>query len=263
MSSPQAAPRGRSWAAGRLTRRDLLALVFLALVAFSFHGRLVLVGRVRVGEDVSRVQDPLRSIYVSALRQGRLPIWYPRLNLGTPLFAESQLGQLHPVNLAVFSVLPARVGGVVWTVLLCFLCGAFTYLFAREIGLGVAGRTVAGLVFMMSGFFLAHVNHLYTFLLQGVHAPLALLLSERIATGRGRWAAWWAALVFALAVLAGHFQLTFMTVLLYLFYGVWRALQTKHEGKRWPSRRWHRVVCLTVPLVVAAGLSAVQWMPTR
>jgi len=264
MSVPAADPqcgtpkRVCGWHPDRFTRYDALALGFLFVLAFALHARLLLVGQVLVGEDLSRVEAPVRAVYVSALREGRLPIWYPRLNLGTPMFAESQLGQLHPVNLAIFSVLPARAGGVVWTVLLCFLSGAFMYLFGREIGLAVGGRTLAGVVFMLSGFFLAHVNHLYTFLLQGVHVPLALLLAERIATRRGRWAPWWAAIVIGLAVLAGHYQLTFMALLLYVLYGLWRSAQTG-QGIGGLTRR---ALWLLLPVPVAAGLSAVQWMPT-
>jgi hypothetical protein len=244
-------------------RRDWLALLLLAGLSFGFHGRHLVSGRVRMGDDLAWLQEPLRAMYVTALRQGQLALWWPRLNLGTPVFAESQMGQLHPVNLLFFSLLPARVGSAVWTVALSFLVGAFTYLFAREIGLSYRGRLLSALAFMFSGFFLAHVNHTYAFLLQAAHLPLAMLLAERMATsgsgGRGRWGPWWAALVFALAVLAGHFQLTFQAVLLYLFYGGWRAMQ---EGGTWRGRGG-RVVWLIAPLLAAAGLSAVQWMPTR
>ena len=112
-------------------RRDWLALAFLAALALGFHGRPAVTGLIRVGGDLTIVRDPLRVVYVNALRQGRLALWAPNLNLGTPLFAESQLGQLHPINLVVFSVLPVREGGVVWLVVACFLGGASMYLSCR------------------------------------------------------------------------------------------------------------------------------------
>jgi len=59
-------------------------------------------------------------------------------------------------------------------------------------------------------------------------------------------------------VFAGHYQLTMQAILAYVCYGAWRARQ---EGGTF--RRWSRQVAwLAAPLVLGAGLSAVQWMPT-
>lgn len=238
-------------------RRHVAALVVIALVALAYSFPLVFLDHVRAGNDIFKIRDPLRSAYVRALREGQLARWAPEAGVGLPLFAESQMGQLYPLHLAVFSVLDGREGDRVLEVLRCFLAGAFAYAFVWQLGAGPAGGMVAAVAFMLSGFFAVHREHMWGYA-TGIHLPLAMLLAERLAR-RGRVGTLiWLAALFGVGLLAGHFHLMFLTAALVVPYGAWRLVQER--GWRWGLAG---MVGLAAAVCAGAALAAVQLLPTR
>ena len=99
--------------------------------------------RIRLAGSVSILASKrttsLRLRRLLSLKRGRLATWCPNLGLGLPLLAESQMGVLHPLNLAVFRLLPPRRGDALLIVVQTFLAGLFAYAFARQVGAGTAG----------------------------------------------------------------------------------------------------------------------------
>jgi hypothetical protein len=244
--------------------------VFVA-VALAYAFPLVFLDHVRSANDIVKVRDPQRALYVRALREGRLALWAPELGAGVPLFAESEIGQLYPLHLLVFSILDARRGDQALEVLLTVLAGLFTHTFARDVGAGRAGALVAGIAFMCTGFFTIHREHNADYP-SGIQLPLLLLAAERWARRRRVGTLVWAAAVFGVGLLAGHFQLMFYTGLLFVFFGAWRVLQEGIRGQGSGDRgqigssasgyvRALAVVGPPAAILVGFGLAAVQIWP--
>jgi hypothetical protein len=236
------------------TREFVLAAAVLAAPVLIHFGRVVFLDHVIINPDALALRDPFRAWYAGELKHGRLATWCPTVGLGLPLFAESQMGMLHPLNLAVFSALSARRGDALLTVIECYLAGLFTYACARAMGTGLAGGVLAGLVFMFSGFFLAQEGQVWA-RSTGMHLPLVMLCAERLTRGRTVAALVCSALVFGVALLAGHFQLTFQAMLAFVLYVLWR-------GGRTSLRRPRTWLLALTPIVLGLALGAVQVAPT-
>jgi len=106
------------------------------------------------------------SLYAEALGQGELPLWDPYSYSGRPVQANIQAQVFYP-TMALTGWLGSLLGeewlpdllemSVVFHV---WLAGLFAYRLAIGRGLGQAAALAAGTVYMLSGFFAAHGQHL-------------------------------------------------------------------------------------------------------
>src|SRR5688572_25225448 len=110
---------------------------------------------------------------------GALPGWYPRELMGTPFWSNIQNFPFIPTRLAVVLTsdpLGAFYAGVN---LAAVLAGAFTFLYARRIGLGRTAAAGAGWTFACAGFFASRLMAGHLPLLEAYPAlPLLLWLAE-------------------------------------------------------------------------------------
>lgn len=178
------------------------------------------------------------------LRAGRLPFWNPYQFAGAPFWANGQSAPLFPLHL-LFVVLPLQLGFVLlpWLRLVTAGCGVWGL--GRELGLSPPAALLAALTFALSGM-------LVSFLLFPMGNALALVpwvlwAVERIAGGRGGWAA--LGLAAGLQLLAGHPETAVHTALLSALY-----LLVRGAG----FRVWLRLVA---GWAVAGCLAAVQLLP--
>lgn len=167
-------------------RQAILALLVLSLVlavAFReivFQGRTLLSARVtsvmgtdlpygysgyrptkafRLDEGASAWQiEPLQRQVRRAYTNWQLPLWNPNAGTGSPLAADTISGAFNPLRLPMLlSNTP-----LTWDIYLLgrFLLGAAaTYLFARSLGLGLAGALTMPLAFVLSGHFMLYSNN--------------------------------------------------------------------------------------------------------
>lgn len=242
---------------GEAIKHDVLAIFLLAVMAVGYHHRAVFFSEVPRWKDVSVMFEPMRAYYVRALRAGHVPIWCPDFGLGVPIMAESESAIFHPLNLLVFSLAPFREGALVLWVVRAFLASVGAYALARSLGASPAGALLAGLVFMLNGFVVAHQWVLPTHW-SWVEAPFLILAAERLVTGRRAGTVLWGSLVFGLAFLMGHYQLQWISMVLYAIYGAVRIVQV---GGGWrPSIG--RVIRLGMPIIIGAALAAAQLVPS-
>jgi hypothetical protein len=150
-----------------LALRAILAAPFLlipTILVFSAVGS----GQFLYGVDLIGGFYALRGAVASALAEGRLPLWEPRLMAGFPLFAAPHSAVLYPPNWLVL-VLPVGAFWSLSVVLHLALAGIFAREWLRKgLGLGIAGAMAGGLLFMMSGFIVSHVhaghtNHVWAY----------------------------------------------------------------------------------------------------
>jgi len=188
-----------------------------------------------------------------------LPLWNPQIYLGVPFLANIQAAALYPPNL-ILLLMPAE-SAIGWLLALHLgLAGAGMYLYALHgPRLRTAGSAVAGSVYMLSAFMIAHAGHLnQTNTL--AWTPWLMLAADRCALRvTPRRLAAIAALV-ALVILAGHTQQAYFTFLLAVIAAGVR-LSRLVVARRLPEAAM-RVVAMGAAVGLGAGLAAVQLAAT-
>ncbi|MGQ9489886.1 MAG: hypothetical protein ACUVS6_04050 [Anaerolineae bacterium] len=200
---------------------------------------------------------PMRAFVAGEWRQFRLPLWDPYTYAGTPAAAASLFAAFYPFNLwlALFPHPFPFVALELEALLHLGLAGVFTLLLVRR----WTGRTAAGLIagatFSLGGFLTSYPVLQLGILETAIWLPAGLwLLEGGLAEGDLRRIVL-VGLTCACALLAGHPQtflyIGYMTAAVFVF-RVWRWRKTWRFAGR----------AAFVLVVVMAGASAVQWLPT-
>lgn len=249
--------------------------------------------------DIMNDAFPYRFTLGQQLREGELPLWYPPVYGGFPLLARAEAGAAYPPNLLLFGLLPPYVA-LNCTILLTLLTAAGgMFLLARRFGADPWSAALGGFAFAFSGFMVAHLKHLST-VNSASWLPLALWFLDRGLSPRRDAPSRETALpllgfaaVFGLQNLAGHTQTAYYSGLLYCSFFLFRFLPRHWKrgggGKRVEAGKrkgadgkgkggarqgsiapgaadpWYRdprLAWFAVALLLAAGLSALQVIPT-
>jgi len=195
---------------------------------------------------------PLRMTVAREVLDAHLPLWNPYIFSGYPLLGAEQAGILLPLNW-FFLFLSAPVAMNLAVLSTYALAGVGAYLFARRSGADVFGSMITGLLWHLSGFFIAHIGHTVFIQTAGLLPWILWAIDGYAVTGRRSRALMIAALV-ALQTFAGHPQALVYSLLLAAAYSGYMAL----------NNRILRLRYLGAVAMLAAGLAlaAVQILPT-
>ncbi|MBS0265128.1 MAG: YfhO family protein, partial [Planctomycetes bacterium] len=237
----------------------MAAVVSLSLTAI-FWPRLWQ-GAGLVGGDIYAYYLPQKAFYAECLREGTLPLWNNRIGNGYPQLAESQTGVFYPLNLVLYRWLDLNTAINATVLFHYWLAFISCWLLARRLGCGLPASILAALVYTY-GWFPARIS-LEWAIIGGAWLPLAVWCAESYMTHTGR--KWLAALslILTLQLLAGHFQIAFLTQLLLVGYvagRLWWADQDLPEATR--AARSRISANLGGALLAAFLLAAVQLFPT-
>ncbi|HLN06472.1 MAG TPA: hypothetical protein VK217_09350, partial [Acidimicrobiales bacterium] len=248
----------RRWS--RLSQADRWALALLVTVPVVLNVPPALLGRPVMDGDNLTQNYPLRVLSGELLRHGRLPLWDPYIWSGTPLLAGWNAGAMFP-GTWLFAVLPGIAAWTVNLVLASVVCGVGLHLFLRRLGCSPLASFLGAATFTYTGFMTGQANHFG--LIAGMSfAPWMLLAIDELGERPGpRAARRWVALLGAcggLVVLAGDprsVSSVAIAVGIYCLAVCWR--------QRRRARRWIRPFALAIAasIILAIGLSAVQWLP--
>ena len=161
-----------------LSRREVLyAMLALTVSILILYGPALLTGRALLGTDVLFDVDPVwqsaapvdgavpRNRLLSdqafqvypwavfaraSLARGILPLWNPLSGSGTPFIGNAQSALFCPFHLVGYLLPTWRSYGLT-VVLRLLVAGLFTYLLARQSGLGRAGALLAMMAFVHCG----------------------------------------------------------------------------------------------------------------
>ncbi len=205
-----------------------------------------------------------------------IPLWNPHQFAGVPFLAAGQQSALYPFSI-IYYILPLTAAYGWFTVVQLWLAGGLMYAFMRGLGVGRAGGALAGVVYQLNGFFIAHA--VFPMIVgAAVWMPLILLMIEFVIRQKplfGRpsslpWAALGAAAL-GCSVLAGHIEITYYTLLIAAYYAaarlawLWWKTPAHGTGGRLPSSRWKHIVqragWLAAMMALGLGLGAVQFVP--
>ncbi len=206
-------------------RSDFIALVSLAAWPLVFFWQAALRQAVFFFGDILLFFYPTHLAYANALREGRLPLWEPRMLAGFPLFAEGQIGALYPTHPFLYGLLPMDVATNYDILINLAWVAVGMYLFLRALKLRPASAFLGALSFGFGGFFVARLQHM-SVLATASWLPWLFWCWEKHEqeTNRpARWR-WWALLAIfsGIQLLGGHPQFAFMSVLLLSLYSIVR-----------------------------------------
>ena len=205
------------------------------------------------------------------LAQGRLPVWNPFTFAGHPFIADVQSAVFYPPSLTVMAV-SALAGGfslyaLEWqAVLHVSLAGVLMFLFARRelcaawpsghnLRVPVLSAFIASLVFAFGGYLTSYPSQQLAILETDVWLPLVLLCVS-VSLSRAAWRGTiLAGLFLGVALLAGHPQSLLFVWVVTLAYIVFHG---RRHGLSWRALAFR----LLAIVLIAFGVSAIQWLPT-
>jgi hypothetical protein len=228
-----------------------IALLLLLLAVF---GDYFLAGRVlAIGDGVA--QDfPLRILAAQAWHQGIVPFWDPFAFSGLPLLGAIQIGAFFPGNWT-FLCLPPVAAMNTTEILALWSAGVGAYALARAQALSRLSAFATGLVFMSSGFMIAHIENLPMLQAAALMPAVLWAIARHHQAGGTRYARI-AAVLLALQILAGHPQMVIFSGLVVVAYALF-LLFTTPKG----SRGAYGLPLLAAGLL-GVGLCALQLLPT-
>jgi hypothetical protein len=243
-----------------LTWPPIAALLGAILLAALFWWPLLWGGGF-VGGDVYSYYLPQKVVYAEHLRHATWPLWNAFAGHGYPIVGESQTGAFYPPNALFYSLIGINAAYNANHLLHYLLAFVFTWLYARAIGLGLWSSCLAGLTFVY-GWFPSRCCWEWA-IIGGAWMPAAFWCVERfLVTLRGRFLIGLTA-VLSLQLLAGHFNLAFLTILALVPYIALRVFFAEPIAAGASFRSRVRRVCFPLAAVVCAfGVAAVQLAPT-
>ena len=234
------------------------AILFVGIVAWLWP--IGFGGKMPLGGDVTQFFMGLMAFYRESLLAGRLPVWNDLWGYGFPGLAESQMGVFYPVHVILYRWLNTETAYVVSLMFHTIWGGLGAYWAARRMKTSRMGSALAAFSWTASGFFLIHLAHPWGYT-TGCWMPWAWGLGfSMIAPGVATKPAYpfLLALVLAIQLLPGHFQLAFLTQCGLLLAIVWlvaerfRRRTLRHQmigvhppassvcvGRCWSFWRWH------------------------
>ncbi len=205
---------------------DLLAVGGLVALTAGFFWQVLLqdyhipIG----GGDMASFIYPRYSFAAQHIAAGSLPLWLPHLYAGQPYQADIQSGLLYPLNLLVFLLIrPFTYRALEYLAILHYLiAGLSMYLLGRRLSAPPLAALAGAVIWEFSGFLVAHLGH-YNMLAVAVWLPLIMwALTPALRDHNLVWTLV-AASVLAVSTLAGHTQLTLLTLTACLIYAIIEA----------------------------------------
>jgi hypothetical protein len=196
--------------------------------------------------DTIRQMYPWKTAVVSALKQGKLPLWNPYNFSGSPLLANFQSSALYPLGV-FYLILPQITAWTILVILQPLLAFLFTYFFARKLGMGKLASTLSAISYGFSGFMSVWleyntISHVVLWL------PLMLLSIEHLRNNPHR--VWLAVLIAShtMSLFAGHPQVYAYLSAYALLYGLFRMSRSM----------WSYLIGSTL---LGIGITGIQLIP--
>ncbi len=167
------------------------------------------------GPDVVRQLFPWKHFAIESYKEGQIPLWNPYNLSGNPLMANFQSGIFYPLNIVFLSNF--LTGWTFFILLIPILAAFFTYLYLRELNVGIPASIFGGIIFAFSSYMTVwmeygNVGHTFLWL------PLALFFTEKLSKKFSIKTAIFLIASLTVSFLAGYIQGYFYIILTLIFY---------------------------------------------
>ncbi|QDV29280.1 hypothetical protein Spb1_11600 [Planctopirus ephydatiae] len=223
-------------------------------------------GSTLIGGDLYTYLLPQKAFFQQELAAGRWPLWNNLTGHGYPVLAESQTAVFYPprlLSLSLFTADHAYSAEQLAHYVAAFFC---MWLYLKQIGVSIPG-TIFGCVVYVYGWFPTRII-LEWAIIGGLYLPLGLWLIERFLQRKSWKYAIALAGVLGLHLLAGHYNLAFIEVLVWLVYipvRLWllpTIEQSPQASEVSASTRLPLAIALFLAIGFGFGLGAAQLLPT-
>ncbi|HZM00472.1 MAG TPA: hypothetical protein VFD43_09500, partial [Planctomycetota bacterium] len=196
--------------------------------------------------DQSRIYYPYLLEAAAVYRGEADPVWTQRGGGGLPFLGNMTSSLLHPLTLLA-AWAPVELVPLLQALAVLVLSAWLTFLFLRRLGLRWPAALLGGLAFGFGGHQVLWLQYALSHTLVGL--PFCMWAVERLAEDRSRRRAALLAIGLALIVLGGHPETAYVSAIVVLLWALWRL---------WDA---HGRFLVAGVALLAAALSAVQWMP--
>lgn len=207
--------------------------------------------------DVVVQFSPWTSLVVEAYRSGRLPLWNPYSNAGSPLLANGQSAPFFPTRIADVFLSPVPASWLSAYLKLA-VAGLGMLVLARRLGLGAGPALFAAAAFELGGFLAAWLAHPHSNV--AALLPLLLVAADRAVERPGARSAALLALVVGAQFLGGHPETSFHAILGAAAFALFRA-GTAFRADRSPRLAARRAAALASGAALGAALAAAALLP--
>src|SRR3972149_9696136 len=239
----------------------IVILIILPIVLFykAVFGTAIITSGDFSGSDLLDLNYPFKTILEKAISQGHLPLWEPNLSLGFPVLAEGQIGAFYPINI-LLTVLPTHIA-LNYSIITSFmLAGLWMFIYARSLKQTNFSAFITAITFMFSAFFVVRAKHV-NMIASAAWIPFLFWATRKLFEVRKLRYATLIGVGLALQFLAGHPEMTFFSLFLFLVYLVFEAfLAARKAGV--DAILPLTLLTLCIGSAVAAGLSAVPILPS-
>lgn len=200
---------------------------------------------------------PWHTVAREAIQNGQFPFWNPYIYAGTPLFANAESAILYPINLVGY-LLPLDAVFAFSAIVRMFIGGLGTYLFLRALKVNEFGASVSAVTFMFGGSMIVWLN--YPVSSTYVWMPLLFFLGERFLVRRTLIYIPLISLVVGIQILGGHYQTSFMILVAWWLYCMYRMFQVFRRDYSWRQVTYASLL-LASGVILGILLVAVQLLP--
>lgn len=236
----------------------ILAVIVWRVLIFGDDG---LMSGGLVGGDIYPYYFPQKQVLQDAWARGTLPLWNDRTWNGYPMHAESQAGVFYPPNLLMYQVLDLNRAYNLSQLFHYVAAFVSVWRLCRSQRLSQTSSLFAAVIFVY-GWFPVRISHEWS-IIGGMWLPLNLWLLHRLLSRPN--AVRWSVLSLTLAVqmLAGHFNLAFITQISCLVWAISNSSsEAEHGSIRVIAGLRGRLVLVAGAVIASCLLAAVQLVPT-
>ena len=203
--------------------------------------------------DVLRLLYPDKEFSILMLRNLKFPLWNPYNFAGNPHIASLQSGSFYPLNI-IFFIFPYVAAWAIFILSQPILTGIFSFLFARELKLGVKSSVFSALVFAFSSYSIVwmeygNIGHSIVWM------PFALWMALKNLKKPSILKSIAISLSLTFAILAGYIQTAFYVFIFILGFIVFNILFVNKKDKL------KKLSMFFIVFFIPILLSALQLLP--
>jgi hypothetical protein len=211
-----------------------------------------------VNADVLTYWLPLLREAAAQWRDWSVPLWSPYQAFGTPLLATQQVAALYPLN-ALYLVLGLGWAWLLTALLHHVIAGTGMLALCRRLGMMPEAALIGALSYAFSAVVIEKYVDLPDEFICLVWLPALLACADAVVAGATRATVGRLAAVWALQILGGDAETITRSALLVCGYVAVRSIDEWSRGSR---RGAASALAVAGAGALAAGLTAVQWLPT-